>query len=77
LYLPDGTQENRKKKSGNASGISVISVLGVDDVVEPVTGKKITHLDFVMLTLNAVMITVKKNCMCWLLALAWQYIIVG
>jgi hypothetical protein len=33
-------QENRKKKSGNASGISVISVLGVDDVVEPVTGKK-------------------------------------
>ena len=71
-------QENRKKKSGNASGISVISVLGVDDVVEPVTGKKITHLDFVMLTLNAVMITVKKkNCMCWLLALALQYTIVG
>jgi hypothetical protein len=30
----------------------VISVLGVDDVVEPVTGKKITHLDFVMLTLD-------------------------
>ncbi len=30
----------------------MISVLGVDDVVEPVTGKKITHLDFVMLTLD-------------------------
>jgi len=53
--------------------VSVIAVLNVDDVVEPVTGKKITHLDSVMLTL----VTVKKDCMCWLLALAWQYIIVG
>ena len=32
--------------------VSVIAVLNVDDVVEPVTGKKITHLDFVMLTLD-------------------------
>ena len=33
-------RKKQKEKSGNASGILVISVLNVDDVVEPVTGKK-------------------------------------